>query len=95
MLNTKAIGLFKAQSKLWLGEIYTAIRVIIIGIILAGLGIAGWASAEQGEVVSPIEVMVSPENVFSPLIATMVKQSFPDVTVCDDEGKCYTLAFDQ
>ena len=42
-----------------------------------------------------MEVMFSPEIVFSPLIETVVKQSFPDVTVCDDEGKCFTVMFDQ
>ena len=85
----------KAQGLLWLGDLYTAVRVIVIAAILALLGISGWASAEQGKFVSPIEVIVSPEVIVNPIVETVVEQSFPDASICDDDGRCFKLTFEK
>ena len=89
----QAATILKSQSLLWLGEIYTALRIIIIAVLLALLGVSSWASAEQGKFVSPVEVLVSPEIVLAPVFETVIMQTFPDAKICNPEGVCFTLVF--
>ena len=50
----RVTGFLEAQGLLWLGDLYTAFRVIITGVVLALLGLSGPASGNQGEYVSPL-----------------------------------------
>lgn len=88
------LGFLKAQAKLWLSDTYSAIRVLTIAFVLALVGVSGWASIDKGEVVNPIEVLVNPSIVLSPVIENVVQVTFPNISVCDDDGKCFTVVFD-
>lgn len=90
-----ATHFLKTQGLLWLADFYSALRVLIITVVLTLLGMAGWASAQEGELISPIEVLVNPAVVVNTVFETVVTASFPDVTICDPEGKCFTLTTEE
>ncbi len=86
----KVIGIFKSQGLLWLGDLYTAIRVIIITVVLAAIGISGWATLAEDEFVSPAKVLANPEII----VKLIIQQSFPNGSICNTQGECFILTFE-